>query len=205
MIPPRALLGVESAARTPPGEPPMPTPLELRLHQLSLAFARRVAGIVSGLTIEELAALCGEDGVPVAKAPRKKARPTPKARPATKARPKARRKSARSALPVKTKRPASTPITEAIEPVPEAPPSFRVVPQPEDRAAAFRRAEPERLESAVLKFVSQNPETDAEIVSQRVGLPKGKAQGLLDDLVLGGRLRMKSGQHGRCYVGVETG
>jgi hypothetical protein len=78
-------------------------------------------------------------------------------------------------------------------------------PPPEDRAAAFRRAEQERLETAVLKFVSQNPGTDAEIVAVRVGLPKGKAQGLLDDLVLKGRLRMKSGQHGRCYVGVERG
>ena len=57
----------------------MPTPLELRLHDLAAAFARQVAGIVSGLTIEELAALCGEDGVPVAKAPTKKARPAPKA------------------------------------------------------------------------------------------------------------------------------
>jgi len=55
----------------------------------------------------------------------------------------------------------------------------------------------------VLKFVEQNPETDAEIVSQRVGMPKGKAQGLLDDLVLRGKLRMKSGQHGRCYVAGE--
>jgi hypothetical protein len=77
------------------------------------------------------------------------------------------------------------------------------VPPPEDRAAAFRRAEQERLESAVLKFVEQNPGTDAEIVAVRVGLPKGQAQGLLDDLVLRGKLRMKSGQHGRCYVVVE--
>jgi hypothetical protein len=81
----------------------------------------------------------------------------------------------------------------------EARPVARVVPPPEDRAAAFRRAEQERLESAVLKFVAANPGTDAEIVAVRVGLPKGQAQGLLDDLVLRGRLRMKSGQHGRCY------
>jgi hypothetical protein len=74
------------------------------------------------------------------------------------------------------------------------------VPLPEDRAAAFRRVEQERLESTVLEFVGQNPGTDAEIVSVRVGVPKGKAQGLLDDSVLRGRLRMKSGQHGRCYV-----
>ena len=73
-------------------------------------------------------------------------------------------------------------------------------PPPEDRAAAFLRSEQERLETAVLKFVAQNPGTDAEIVAVRVGLQKGKAQGLLDDLVLKGRLRMKSGQHGRCYV-----
>jgi len=42
-----------------------------------------------------------------------------------------------------------------------------------------------------------------EIVAVRVGLPKGKAQDLLDDLVLRGRLRMKSGQHGRCYSAGE--
>jgi DNA-binding IclR family transcriptional regulator len=71
---------------------------------------------------------------------------------------------------------------------------------PEDRAAAFRRSEQERLEAAVLKFVAANPGTDAEIVAVRVGMPKGQAQGLLDDLVIRGRLRMKSGQHGRCYV-----
>jgi len=76
-------------------------------------------------------------------------------------------------------------------------------PPPEDHAAAFRKAEQERLESAVLKFVGQNPDTDAEIVAVRVGLPKGQAQGLLDDLVLRGKLRMKSGQHGRCYVVVQ--
>ena len=45
-----------------------------------------------------------------------------------------------------------------------------------------------------------NPGTDAEIVAVRLGMPKGQAQGLLDDLVISGRLRMKSGQHGRCYV-----
>ena len=59
----------------------MPTPLEHRLHQLSIDFARRIAGIVSGLTVEELAALCGEGVAPAAKAPRKKTRPAPKARP----------------------------------------------------------------------------------------------------------------------------
>jgi len=37
----------------------------------------------------------------------------------------------------------------------------------------------------------------------RVGLPKGQTQGLLDDLVLRGKLRMKSGQHGRCHVVME--
>jgi hypothetical protein len=36
------------------------------------------------------------------------------------------------------------------------------------------------VESAVLKFVEQNPGTDAEIVAVRVGLPKGKAQDVLD-------------------------
>jgi len=187
----------------------MPTPLELRLHQLSIDFARRVAGIIRGLTIEDLAALCGEDGVPAAKAPTKKARPAPKAGPKA----KARWKSARPASPVKTRGPASTPsipsssirrsLGEGGQTSTEPPPSFRVVQPPEDRATAFRRAEQERLESAVLKFVEQNPETDAEIVSQHVGLPKGKAQGLLDDLVLRGKLRMKSGQHGRCYLVVD--
>ena len=48
-----------------------------------------------------------------------------------------------------------------------------------------------------------NPGTDAEIVAVHVVLPKGKAQDVLDDLVLKGRLRMKSGQHGRCYVVLE--
>jgi hypothetical protein len=62
----------------------MPTPLELRLHQLSIDFARRVAGIVSELTIEELAALCGEGEVPAPKTRRKKARPVPRPRPAPK-------------------------------------------------------------------------------------------------------------------------
>ncbi len=134
----------------------MPTPLELRLHQLSIDFARRVAGIISGLTIEELLALTtGQD--------RTVAKPAPKKRTVRRRRP--------AVAKVKTTRPASTPITETIEPVPEAPPSFRVVPQPEDRAAAFRRMEQERLESAVLKFVEQNPETDAEIVAAHVGPP----------------------------------
>ena len=57
----------------------------------------------------------------------------------------------------------------------------------------------------MLKFVAQNPGTDAEIVAVRLGLQKGQAQGLLDDLVLRGKLRMKSGQHGRCYVVVKQG
>ena len=56
-----------------------------------------------------------------------------------------------------------------------------------------------------MDFVGQNPGTDAEIVAVRVGLPKGQAQIVLDDLALRGKLRMKSGQHGRCYVGVEGG
>jgi hypothetical protein len=68
MIPPPARFGVESAARGHLPDhhhqenPTMPTPLELRLHQLSRDFARRVAGIISALTIEELAALtAGQD------------------------------------------------------------------------------------------------------------------------------------------------
>jgi len=61
------------------------------------------------------------------------------------------------------------------------------------------------MDTAVLKFVGQNPGTDAEIVAVRVGLPKGQAQGLLDDLVISGHLWMKSGQHGRCYVVVKQG
>jgi hypothetical protein len=170
----------------------MPTPLELRLHRLSLDFARRVAGIISELTIEDLAALSGE-GASVAKTRRKKTRPVPRPRPAPKPKPRA------AASTGSTRSTASTPSTEP----PPAPPVFRVVQPPEDRAAAFRRAEQERLESAVLKFVEQNPGTDAEIVAVRVGLPKGQAQGLLDDLVLRGKLRMKSGQHGRCYRVVE--
>jgi len=59
------------------------------------------------------------------------------------------------------------------------------------------------MEEALVGFVAQNPGVDAEIVAARVGLPKGKARDVQDDLVLGGRLRMKSGQHGRCYMGVE--
>jgi hypothetical protein len=163
----------------------MPTPLELRLHDLAATFARRVAGIISALTIEELAALCG-DGAPVAKARRKKTRSKTrgKVRPAPEA--------------ASTGSTGSTASTLSTEPPPPVP--ARILPPPEDRAAAFRRSERERLETAVLKFVEQNPGTDAEIVAVRVGLQKGKAQGLLDDLVLKGRLRMKSGQHGRCYV-----
>jgi hypothetical protein len=132
----------------------MPTPLELRLHQLSLDFARRVAGIVSGLTVEDLAALCGEGEVPAPKARRKKPKPKPEA--------------------ASTGSTRSTGSTASTEP-PPPPPVFRAVQPPEDCAAAFRRAEQERLETAVLKFVAANPGTDAEIVSQRVGLPKGKA------------------------------
>ncbi|HUT79219.1 MAG TPA: hypothetical protein VM285_16085 [Polyangia bacterium] len=174
----------------------MPTPLEHRLHQLSADLSRKVAGIIRGLTIEELLALTAGYDVPAAKAPRKKTRPTPKAKTPTST-------SIRHSPPKLQRRQGdggqSTVSTPSTEP-PPPPPSFRVVPPPEDRAAAFRRAEQERLESAVLKFVEQNPETDAEIVAVRVGLPKGQALGLLDDLVLKGRLRMKSGQHGRCYV-----
>jgi hypothetical protein len=168
----------------------MPTPLELRLHQLSIDLARRVAGIVRGLSIEDLAALCAGDEVPAAKAPRK-AKPRPK--PAPKPRPRAA---------ASTRSTGSTGPTGSTEP-PPPPPVAKVVLPPSDRAAAFRKAERERLESAVLKFVEQNPESDAEIVAVRVGMPKGQAQGLLDDLVLRGKLRMKSGQHGRCYVVVE--
>jgi hypothetical protein len=171
------------------------TPLEHQLHDLAAAFARRIAKLIGELTIEELAALCG-DGAPVAKARRKKTA-APK--------PRTRKKAPRAP------RPALKPLVETLA-MPEAPttiepaetrPVPRVLPPPEDRAAAFQRTERERLETAVLKFVEQNPETDAEIVAVRVGLQKGKAQDVLDDLVLRGRLRMKSGQHGRCYVGVE--
>jgi hypothetical protein len=169
------------------------TPLEHQLHDLAAAFARRIAKLIGELTIGELAALCG-DGAPVAKARRKKTRPAPKARP--KARRKAKAVVSTGSMP-------STGSTPSTEPPPLPPVPARILPPPEDRAAAFLRTERERLETAVLKFVEQNPETDAEIVAVRVGLPKGKAQGLLDDLVLKGRLRMKSGQHGRCYVRVE--
>jgi hypothetical protein len=155
----------------------MPNPLELRLHDLAAAFARRIAKMIGGLSIEELAALCDEGDAPVAKARRK-----------TKA-------------AVSTGSTGSTVSTS----IRHSPPKLQRRrgdggQPPEDRATAFRRAEQERLETAVLKFVALSPGTDAEIVSQRVGLPKGKAQDLLDDLVLKGRLRMKSGQHGRCYV-----
>jgi hypothetical protein len=164
----------------------MPTPLELRLHQLSIDFARRVAGIIRGLTVEELLALTAGQDRPVARPTRK---PRPKKRRKTRPAP-----TAAGSIPSISST-VSMPSTEP----PPAPPVARVVPPPEDRAAAFRRAEQERLESAVLKFVAANPGTDAEIVAVRVGLPKGQAQGLLDDLVISGRLRMKSGQHGRCY------
>jgi hypothetical protein len=175
----------------------MPTPLELRLHQLSRDFARRVAGIICGLTIEELAALCG-GGAPVAKAPRKK-RTAVRARTPRPASPPSIPSSSIRHSPPKLQRRRGDGGQTSTEP-PPAPPVFRAVPPPEDRAAAFRRAEQERLETAVLKFVEQNPGTDAEIVAVRVGMPKGQAQGLLDDLVLRGKLRMKSGQHGRCYL-----
>ena len=184
----------------------MPNPLELRLRQLSRDFARRVAGIISALTIEELAALCGEDGVSVAKTRRKKTRPALKPKP--KARRKAKPTPEAAAIPSSSIRRSLGEGGQTSTEPPPAPPHSRHSPQgeggqpPEDRAAAFLRSERERLETAVLKFVSQNPGTDAEIVAVRVGLPKGKAQEVLDDLVLCGKLRMKLGQLGRCYVGV---
>ncbi|MFO8074088.1 MAG: hypothetical protein R6V85_19690 [Polyangia bacterium] len=195
------------------------TNLELDLEEIAAGLASEVAGIIRGLTVDELLNLISDreqrsSRLPGerATAPRKKRIPGKKAAQ----RKKTEKEAATLAEPVKEPEPEkpAQPEPEAAAPTPEPEPEAAApTPEPEPEAAApapapkprptvvssYRRAERERLEEAVVDFVSRNPGTDAEPVSARLGLPKGRAQTVLDDLVLRGTLSMTSGQHGRCY------
>ncbi|MFO8074019.1 MAG: hypothetical protein R6V85_19335 [Polyangia bacterium] len=175
--------------------------LERQLNGLAEELSGRICGIVRGMTLAELTELAVEEEVR-APSPVEKRKPAP-------ARKKKRARSARkpaASEPARAAEPQTAEPSEpkaATEPEPEAEPEPR--PEPfkpmpvRDSAAVYRRAEQERLENAVLSFVKNNPGTDAEPLSLRLGLPKGRAQSTLDDLVLRGVLKMTSRQHGRCF------
>ncbi len=179
------------------------TNLELELEELAAGLASRVAAIVRGLTVEELLELTsGHEEEPPAS--RKKRTPEKGAWQRKKTKKKAAPRSELVEEPEpepepEPERPAhQKPEPEAAAPAPEPTPEPQPRPRP-TAASSYRRAERERLEEAVFDFVSRNPGTDAEPVSARLGLPKSRAQTVLDDLVLRGTLSMTSGQHGRCY------
>jgi outer membrane biosynthesis protein TonB len=173
------------------------TNLELELEELAAGLASRVAAIVRGLTVEELLELTsGHEEEPPAS--RKKRTSGKRAWQRKKTKKKAAPRSELVEEP-EPERPAhQKPEPEAAAPAPEPTPEPQPRPRP-TAASSYRRAERERLEEAVFDFVSRNPGTDAEPVSARLGLPKSRAQTVLDDLVLRGTLSMTSGQHGRCY------
>ncbi|MFO8074397.1 MAG: hypothetical protein R6V85_21245 [Polyangia bacterium] len=175
--------------------------LERRLEDLALELTERICGILRGMTLAELTELAVEEGVREP-SPVEKKKPAPSRR---KRRVRSRKKPAASE-PARAAEPQTAEPSEpkaATEPEPEAEPEPRPEPSKpmpvRDSAAVYRRAEQERLENAVLSFVKNNPGTDAEPLSLRLGLPKGRAQSTLDDLVLRGVLKMTSGQHGRCF------
>lgn len=145
--------------------------LERNLKNLVANFSQQVVDLIRELTIEELLELTADVIVP-------KPRSIPK---------KKKRTKSKTTAPVPISEPvAEEPIqVETTAPKPTMPP--------------FRRAEQERLEKTVLTFVKENPGADAGLVSMRLGVPVARAQTVLDDFVMMGKMKMASGQHGRCY------
>jgi hypothetical protein len=161
--------------------------LTARLHDLSEALTAQIIDLIRDLTMEELLDQTADDVKPVPSKPKapRKARKTRTVA--------AQERSAPAA--VEKARPEAPP-----DPVPQpAPQPLRKLPFRESSLPSYRKEIEARLEKAVYDFIVSNPGADAGLVSMKIGVPVGKAQGLLDDFVMKGRMSMKSGERGRCY------